>query len=73
MRTIRNRLGDIVTESKLRAKIAYCETLRGKHLRLACFFRTKLAEYQEDLDRMAINNPTSVWHEDVRLWVSPEN
>ena len=42
----------LMTESKLRAKIAYAEILRGKHLRLACFFRTKLAEYQEDLNRM---------------------
>ena len=41
-----------MTESKLRAKIAYAEILRGKHLRLACFFRTKLAEYHEDLERM---------------------
>ena len=41
-----------MTETKLRAEIAYCVLLRAKHHRLAWYFADKIAEYQEDLARM---------------------
>ncbi len=46
-----------MTEPQLIARIEYCEILRNKHVRLSVYFNVKLAEYQEDLERMTTKYP----------------
>ena len=41
-----------MTESKLRAEIAYCEVLEAKHLRLSLFFNAKITDLKQDLWRI---------------------
>ena len=53
-----------MTETQLRAKIAYCEVLATKHMRLRRFFRDKVQEHRADLNRMT--NPLEVIREVMR-------
>ena len=43
-----------MTESQLHARIEYCQTLQAKHKRLETYFRARMEEYREDLDRLSV-------------------